>query len=142
MKKNAIVYNPFKGIFEVEKDLDKVFKDFWNNDSIYYPEVDVIENDSNLVIKASVPGYSKDDIEIEIHDGYLTLKGGKKEEKEEKDKDFLRKEIREGKFERTFKLMDNLDPEKTHAEYNNGILEITIEKKEIEKPKKIMIKAS
>jgi HSP20 family protein len=97
------------------------------------PAVDIVEEETGIVIKAEVPGLTKDEITVEVHEGVLTIKGEKKEEKEEKTKHFYRSERRYGAFERSFSLPETVDAENIKASFKNGLLELTIPK--IEKKK-------
>jgi len=98
------------------------------------PSVDIYEEDGAIVVKAEAPGLTKDDITVEVHDGALTIKGEKKEEKEEKGKLFYRTERSYGCFQRTFTLPENVDSEAIKAAYRNGVLELRIPKVEEKKP--------
>ena len=103
----------------------------------FLPRLEVSEDDNNFYVKAELPGMDKNDIEILITQDTLTIKGEKKEEKEEKkDQIFHTKEFSYGYFERTIALPDGLDVDNAEASYKDGILSITIPKKEEKKGKK------
>ncbi|MCX8057817.1 MAG: Hsp20/alpha crystallin family protein [Spirochaetes bacterium] len=140
-KRDLIFWSPFKELEDLKNEIDKFFN--WDYDSpikLNAPAIDIEQDENNFYIKADIPGLTKDDIEIELKDGMLTLRGEKKVEKEEKKKECFRKERWEGKFERTISLPDYIDTEKAEATYNNGVLEITLPKKEEKKPKKLTLK--
>ena len=105
----------------------------------WYPMVDIIDKDNEIVIKAELPGMEKKDITIDIKDRILTLKGERKYDNEVNDKNYYRRERAFGKFERSFSLPDGLDPEKIKADYKDGLLSVEIPKPEKVKPKKITI---
>lgn len=107
------------------------------------PSVDVAETDSTFEISAELPGMSEDNIDISLADGVLTLKGEKKEEREEKDKGYYLSERRYGSFRRSFRLPDGIDEDKIEAKFEKGVLKITAPKKPeaVKKAKKIAIKA-
>jgi HSP20 family protein len=104
--------------------------------------VDISETKESYLIKAEIPGIIKDDITINIDNNELILKIEKKQEKSEEDETFYLREIKYGTLQRKFKLPTNSNSENIEAEFENGILKITIPKKETEekKTKKIEIK--
>jgi len=108
----------------------------------WIPRVDVHDTGKEVVIDAELPGIDKKDIKVEVKDQTLTLAGERKyEEKTEKD-NYSRIERRYGKFSRTFGLPETIDAGKVKAKYNNGILTLTLPKKEEVKPKEIEVEVS
>jgi HSP20 family protein len=106
------------------------------------PSVDIFETDNELVLKADTPGIDLKDIDIRIENGTLTLKGERKFEKEEKNKGFHRMERSYGTFVRYFTMPETVDTENVKADYQNGVLTVTLPKKEIAKPKAIKVQVS
>ena len=106
------------------------------------PAVDIFETENELVLKADVPDVELKDIDIRLENGTLSLKGERKFENEEKKKGFHRVERSYGSFARYFTLPDSVDPEHVAAEYNNGVLTVTLPKKEIAKPRSIQVKVN
>jgi len=106
------------------------------------PAVDIIENDNELVLKADVPGVEMKDIDIQLENGTLTVRGERKFEREDKNKGFHRMERIYGTFVRYFTLPETVDPEHVKAAYEAGVLTITLPKKEIAKPKAIKVQVS
>jgi HSP20 family protein len=106
------------------------------------PAVDLSETVDKIIIKAEIPGVDPKDINISIQDNILLVNGEKREEKEETGKSFYRIERHYGSFSRTIDLPSSVDPDKINAEYKNGVLEITMEKKEAMKPKQIPVKTA
>jgi HSP20 family protein len=103
------------------------------------PAVDIVETDNNLVIKADLPEVKLEDIEVRVENGTLTLKGERKFEKEEKTKGVHRIERSYGSFIRSFSLPDSFDTNNVNAEYKNGVLTITMPKKEAAKPRQVKV---
>jgi len=101
--------------------------------------IDVIEKEDHIEVRADVPGLEEKDLDVSLHDGYLTLKGEKREEKEEKEADYHRIERRYGAFTRTVGLPDYVDTEKATAEYKKGVLTVKLPKKEGAKPRQITV---
>ena len=98
--------------------------------SAFVPKVDVMESDNAYEIHVAVPGVSKDDFKIDLHDNYLTISGERKISEEKKERNFRSIETQYGAFTRSFSLPDNVAADKINATYNNGILELTIPKDE------------
>jgi HSP20 family protein len=103
------------------------------------PAVDIYENGDNLVLKAELPGVNPDDVEIRVEDNTLYLKGERKFDSDVKEQDYHRVERTYGTFTRTFSLPNSIDAEKVAAEYKDGVLTLTMPKKEEAKPKTIKI---
>ena len=108
----------------------------------FVPPVDVYEDEQNLVLKLEVPGVNEEDLNVSLENDTLVIQGERKFEKEEKEENFHRIERRYGAFTRTFKLPNTLDSEKVEANYEKGILKITIGKKAEAKPKQIKVGAA
>jgi HSP20 family protein len=105
----------------------------------WLPSVDIAETKDDLIVKAEVPGMTKEDISISLSDNVLTLRGEKKKEKEEKGKTFYRTERCYGSFVRSFTLPAPVLANKVKAVYKDGVLEITLPKSEQVKAKEIPI---
>lgn len=100
------------------------------------PAVNVKENENEFLIEVAAPGMDKEDFNIKFHNNVLTVSSEKKDEKEEKNEKFTRKEFSYQSFQRSFTVSENaVDSEKITAGYSNGILRITLPKREEVKPK-------
>lgn len=108
----------------------------------WVPSVDIGEEENSYLIRAEVPGMGKDDINVEVKENTLTISGERKDEKEEKGLKFHRRERVYGRFERSFYLPNNVDTGKIMANFKDGVLELTIPKKEEAQAKKIQINAN
>ena len=106
------------------------------------PAVDVFERDNELVLKADLPGVEMNDIDIQLENGTLTLKGQREFKKEGKDGGYHRIERHYGSFVRYFSLPDTVDGEGVHADYKNGVLSVTLPKKEVAKPRQIKVQVN
>ncbi len=117
-------------------------RESWGLDA---PDVDIIDKDNVVEVRAELPGMDEKDIDVQLSDTMLTIKGEKKEEREEGDKEsrYYLSERKYGSFERSFRLPEGLDTEKVAANFKNGILVVTIPKSpEMQtKVKKIKVKA-
>jgi HSP20 family protein len=108
-------------------------------DRPWAPSVDIFECENEIIVKADLPDINEKDIDIRIEDGTLVLKGERKFEKEQKEGGFHRIERSYGTFARYFSLPETVDPDQVQAEYKNGVLKVTLAKKEAAKPKQIKI---
>ncbi len=105
------------------------------------PSVDVAETDKEVVVKADLPGVDPKDVDISVADGSLVLRGHKKEEREEKGKNFRRTERFEGEFYRELPLPSGVDADKISATSSKGVVTITLPKKPAAQAKKVAVKA-
>lgn len=119
--------------------LDDIFDDFISSKKEQNMKCDIYEKDGNYHIEMDVPGFKKEDISIEASDGYLTIKAEKNSEnnEEDEDKNYIRRERSYGAYERSFYLGD-LDQDKVEAEFKDGILKISVPKKEEVNNKKMI----
>jgi HSP20 family protein len=106
------------------------------------PALDVFEDKDNVVVKAEVPGMKKDDIEISLHDGTLSISGERKGESKTEDAEIYRSERFFGRFQRMVTLPAPVNGEKVKAQYKDGILTVTLPKTEEAKPKHIDVSVS
>lgn len=144
---------PFRSL---QREVNRVFRDFFDEASL--PDVgfgagttpgisvkmDIAETDKAFEVTAEMPGMDEKDIELSVADGVLTVKGEKKAEKEEKDKNYHRIERSYGSFQRSLALPPTVNVEAIDATFKKGVLTITLPKtaKAVEKAKKIEVKAS
>ncbi len=107
------------------------------------PAVDVCEREKEYEITAELPGMDASNVDVKLANGVLTIKGEKKEEKEQKEKDYYMSERRFGSFQRSFQLPEGIDEDRIQANFEKGVLTITLPKgAEAQKPeKKISIAA-
>jgi len=133
----------------VQRDINRLFDNFFHSGSpveetmaasYFAPAVDIAEQENEYVVKVELPGVTKDDVKISVESSTLTIKGEKKQDKEEKSKDFHRVERSYGSFQRSFTLPSTVKNDKIDAVFNNGILTITMPKSEEAKPKLIEVK--
>ena len=106
------------------------------------PAVDIVEHDENYQVTAELPGMDEKDIDVKFVDGVLTIKGEKREESEEKQKDYYRSERRFGAFQRSFRVPDGVEADKIAAHVKDGVLTVLLPKSDDAKKreKKIQIK--
>jgi HSP20 family protein len=145
----VIKYTPFRtevddfpvGVRLFQDSLSRLFSEPASRP--WSPAVDIYENENELVLKADVPEVDPKNIGIQIENGTLTLKGERKfEEQNNTGKGFHRVERSYGAFVRAFSLPETIDGEKVKADYKNGVLTVTIAKKEVAKPRMINVEIS
>ena len=140
--------SPLDGVAVLQNRLNSIFNDFaangeQQNESLstgnFIPPVDIYEDAHQLVLRLEVPGIPQDDLQINLENQTLTVKGERKFVKDEKEENFHRIERRYGSFVRSFTLPATIDTETTQAKYENGVLSVTLQKKEAAKPKQVKI---
>ena len=142
-------WNPAREMMSLRNEFDRLFENFLdlpqlqeNRGLDWGLALDVAENDQAYTIKASVPGVNPDDIDITLSDNVLTIKGEFKEEKNVEEEKYHLRERRFGSFGRSLTLPVAVNSEAVEANYDNGILTLTVPKAEEVKPKRITIKAN
>lgn len=141
-------FRPAKEISRMFRMMDEMLQDFsrWGFPSIFereeyfiYPPVDVIEDEKEIIVKAEIPGVEKENIKVLIDNNMLTISGEKKVEKSEEGKTYYSVERRFGSFKRVMNLPSSVDPDKIKATYKDGVLTITLPKKEEARAKEVKI---
>jgi len=139
-------WRPFKDLPALREEMNKLWSVFGEKPLMepfgkeWAPSLDVSETKDNIVVKAEVPGMDGKDIDISLSGGVLTLKGEKKQEKEEKDENYYFAERSYGAFFRAVQLPQEVQTDKIKASYKNGVLTITLPKSEEAKAKEVKIK--
>jgi len=142
-----VKFNPNADLFRLQRSMNRVFDGFFGDRDYddggtqcdWMPAVDISESENEILIKADVPGMSKDDIKVIVHDNTLTLKGERRSETKEEKTNYYRVERTCGSFYRSFSLPSMVNSGKIKANYVNGVLEISLPKVEEAKPKEIAI---
>jgi len=144
----AIVrWEPFRDLLSTQDRFNRLFNDtfsrFFDEGDLgartWAPPVDVYETEHDVVLKAELPGVDPKEVEVRVEDGTLYLKGERKFENEVKQDNYHRIERAYGSFVRSFPLPSSVDAEKASAEYKNGVMTLTLPKREEAKPKTIKI---
>ena len=148
-------WRPFHELTRWERDMDRMMEDFfgrrvrpWWPDrwfrtdemEVRAPAIDLFEDKDDIVVKAELPGMDKDNIEVNLADSTLTIKGEKKKEEEIKEENYYRSERSYGSFIRTVELPKAVRTDKVKASFKNGILEVRVPKTEEAKAKEIKVK--
>lgn len=144
---SIIRYSPFTEFDGFPAGL-KLFQDTMNrfltepNGRPWVPAVDIKENENELLLTADIPGVDMKDVDVRVENGTLTVRGERKFESEKKDGSWHRVERAYGKFERAFTLPETVNFDAVKADYKDGVLKITLPKKEIAKPRQIKVAVS
>jgi len=128
---------------EVNRLFDSVYRGSREDDyslSAWTPAVDIVEHDSEYVVKLELPGVNKEDVKITIESNILTIQGEKKQEKETNKENYHRVERNYGSFQRSFTLPTTVKSDKIDAVYKDGVLTVALPKAEEAKPKQIEVK--
>lgn len=139
---------PAGGILSMQREINRMFDSFFRGGagedeglfpSAWIPAVDLAESDGEFTVKAELPGIDRSDVRITMQDNVLTIRGEKKQEKEEKGK-YRRVERSYGAFERSFALPAPVKSDRVEAAFRDGILTITLPKAEEARPRQIDVK--
>jgi HSP20 family protein len=137
-------WNPFPAT--VFSELEKAFWQGLDGDRDsaveFAPHVDVIENKDKFTVRVELLGVKRENFKVTLENQVLTLSGEKNREQEHKDANFHRREVAYGKFERRFRLGDNVNREQIKADYKDGVLEVTLPKSASTQSKEIEIQVS
>jgi len=130
----------FQNLFNRQFVMPDLSEEENRNLSMWAPKANVIEKKDEIQISLDLPGMEEKDIHVSVENNILAISGERKSEKEEKEEDYHRAECCYGTFNRSFTLPRTVDTAKINANYKNGVLQLTLPKKEESKPKKIEIK--
>ena len=133
-----IRWDPFRDMVTLREKMNRLFEDVFTGRgedkelaaSTWAPAVDIYETENELIMTAEVPGIEEKDIEIKIEDNTLSLRGERKFEKETKEENYHRIERSYGSFYRAFTLPNSIDPDRIQAEHENGVLKISMPKRQ------------
>ena len=148
---SIIRWEPFRDLVSTQDRFNQLFNETFacafgdqpeGTPHAWVPPVDIYETADSVVLKAELPGINPDDVEIRIEGNTLHLKGERKFEKEVKEEKFHRVERSQGTFTRGFSLPNTVDANKVKAEYENGILTLTMPRREEAKPRTIKVNVS
>jgi HSP20 family protein len=144
---NIIKYDPFREMRSLQDEVNRLFASTFNRGDnelmrgAWSPSVDIFENKDQIVLEAELPGMKPEDVNISIENNVLTIHGERKFEKKDEGDNFHRVERSYGSFTRSFTLPPTVSSENAQAEFENGLLRLTLAKREEAKPRRIEIKA-
>ena len=138
-------FEPFRGASSLQEQINRLFNDVFerpgdeSNLTSWAPAVDIFETEHELVVKADLPDVDPKDLDIRVENNILSIRGERKFEKKVSEDKYLRVERAYGSFSRSFSLANTVNSEAIKADYQNGVLTLTIPKREEAKPKQIKV---
>ena len=137
-------FEPFRSTSGLESQVGRIFNELFDrsqesNLTSWAPAVDIFENEHELVVKADLPDVKPEELDIRVENNILTIRGERKFEKKVDEKNYLRVERAYGSFARSFALANTVNSEAIKADYKDGVLTLTIPKREEAKPKQIKV---
>jgi HSP20 family protein len=142
---SIIRWDPFDEVMTMRESMDRLFEDFFTRRPrsagplVWQPAVEVFETDSEIVVKAELPGIDPKNVSVTVTGDGLTIKGEARVEHEDKGRNYYRRELRYGSFQRTIALPTEVKSEETKAAFKHGILEVKVPKAERVKPKSVKV---
>lgn len=143
---NLTPWEPERDIMTLCEAMDRLFDDAFTRPfslsqrGSSSPAIDMYQTDNEVVVKASLPGIKADEVQVNISGDVLTIKGEMSQEEERQDRSWHMREQRWGAFERSVRLPTSVNPDQAKADFENGILQVTLPKSEKVRPKTITVK--
>jgi len=144
---SIIKYDPFRELRSLQDEMNRLFLTNYSRPEdreiargVWSPNVDIFENKDQLVLEAELPGLKPEDVNVSIENNVLTIHGERRFEKKDEDDNFHRVERAYGSFTRSFTLPPTVSSENVNALFDNGVLRLTLAKREEAKPHRIEIK--
>jgi HSP20 family protein len=143
-----IRWDPTRELTSLQSEVNRLFSTFFdvptgpgNGSALrrWVPAMDLVETDDHFVLRADLPGLTKDEVTIELEDRVLTVSGERKAEHEDRHEGYYRVERAFGSFSRSLTLPAGVEPDAVEASFDNGVLEVRIPKPEERKPRKVEI---
>jgi len=143
---NLTRWTPMRDLVSMNEAMNRLFDEAFvmphdGGMSMNAPKVDVMENENNVVVKAEMPGFDPNNVDCRVEGNTLMLRGEYKQDNEKQEGQYHIRERRQGSFARSIPLPTDVDADKANAEFENGVLTLTLPKNEAAKPKRISISA-
>ncbi len=135
-------FDPFAELRRMQSEMNRVFSGFNATASRDFPPINIWLGENSVVLTAELPGITHDDVNLSLQEDVLTLAGKREPKPQEQNVNWQRRERAYGTFSRAVQLPFRVDPDKVQARFNNGILEIELQRLEADRPKKIEIRAA
>ncbi len=146
MRATLTQFQPFRGVSTLQDQINRLFEGSFDRSSdeanltTWAPAVDIFETEQNLIVKADLPDIKPEELDIRVENNILTIRGERKFEKKVNENNYLRVERSYGSFSRSFSLSNTVNTESIQADYKNGVLTLSIQKREEAKPKQIKVR--
>jgi HSP20 family protein len=135
-------FDPFAELRRMQGEMNRVLSGFNATAARDFPPINIWLGDNSVVVTAELPGVTRDDVNLSLQEDVVTLAGQREPKSQEQNVGWQRRERAYGTFSRTVQLPFRVDPEKVQARFDNGILEIELQRLEADRPKKIEIRAA
>jgi HSP20 family protein len=135
-------FDPFAEMRRMQTEMNRLFGGFTAGTARDFPAVNIWLGENSVVVTAELPGVTRDDVNLNLQDDVLALAGKREPKTQQENVDWQRRERAYGSFSRAIQLPFRVDPNKVQARFNNGILEVELERLEADRPKKIEIRAA
>ncbi|MDR7531984.1 MAG: Hsp20/alpha crystallin family protein [Armatimonadota bacterium] len=142
-------WDPFDDLMSLRESMDRLFEDFFGTrrrramvPTVWEPAVECYETDTDVVVKAELPGIDPKHVEVTVTPEGLSLKGEAKAEEEQKGRNYYRRELRYGAFQRLIPLPADVKSEEAKATFRHGILEVRVPKSERARPKTVKVEVA
>ena len=145
MRASITRFEPFRGVFSLQDQINRLFNERFDRSSeegslaTWAPAVDIHETEHELVVKADLPGVKPEELDVRVENNILTIRGERKFEKKVNEDNYLRVERSYGSFSRSFSLANTVNTEAIKADYSDGVLTLSIPKREEAKAKQIKV---
>jgi HSP20 family protein len=142
---SIIRWDPFDEIMSTREAMDRLFEDFFSRrprqagPMVWQPAIEISETENDIIVKAELPGIDPKNVEVNVTAEGLTIKGEARTEQEEKKRNYYRRELRYGAFQRTVPLPIEVKGEDAKATFRHGILEVKVPKAERVRPKSVKV---
>ncbi len=141
------VWDPFRDLVGIQDEVNRLLGQslaYGGRNALaeageWAPGVDIVEEKERILVSADLPGLKQEEIAVEVADNVLTIRGERKQETEDKDRTVHRTERVYGTFARSFSLPQTVDAARVAAEYTNGVLNVTVPKREEVRPRQIKV---
>ncbi|HYA64462.1 MAG TPA: Hsp20/alpha crystallin family protein [Candidatus Sulfotelmatobacter sp.] len=145
MRASITRFEPFRGVTFLQEQINRLFNEAFDRSTdegsltTWAPAIDIYETEQELVVKADLPDVKPEDLDIRVENNILTIRGDRKFEKKVNENNYLRVERSYGSFSRSFSLANSVNTEAIKADYKDGVLTLSIPKREEAKPKQIKV---
>jgi HSP20 family protein len=135
-------FDPFVELRRMQSEMNRLFSGFNATAARDFPPINIWLGDNSVVVTAELPGVTRDDVNLQLQEDVLTLAGKREPKAEQQNVNWQRRERAYGSFSRAVQLPFRVDPDKVQARFNDGVLEIELERLEADRPKNIEIRAA
>src|SRR6202008_4444242 len=135
-------FDPFAELRRMQSEMNRVFSGYSATTARDFPPINIWLGENSVVVTAELPGVTRDDVDLSLEEDVLPLAGKGEPKSQEQNVSWQRRERAYGSFSRAVQLPFRVDPDKVQARFNNGILEIELQRLEADRPKKIEIRAA